>query len=121
MGVLSDILVRGTSKSILTDDGTVIAIISVFEIHEKCATVYIVPSEDAHGEHKTAFIKGVLSLKEELNFIMFAYGYNRIETLTMDDPKHNRWMQYLGFTADGTKRCYGLNGEDFIMWSRLWV
>ena len=121
MGILSNILVRGISRSILTDDGDVLAVISVLEIHKTTATVYIVPSEDAHGLFRTAFIKGVFSLRKELDFIMFAHGYRRLETLTVDEPKHNRWMQYLGFAADGVKRCYGLNGEDFIMWSKLWV
>lgn len=121
LGILSDILANGVSKTILNDSGKVLAVISVFEIHPKVATVYIVPSEDAHGSDMRAFVRGVFSIRKELNCIVATKGYNRIETLTVNEEKHNRWMEYLGFTADGVKRCYGINGEDFIMWSRLWV
>jgi hypothetical protein len=118
---LDTMIKSGVSKTILSDDGIPIAIISVLLVHQTLATVYIIPSVDAHNCKKFSFIKGVLSLRDTLEGIVRKHGLKRVETLTLDNDKHNRWMEYLGFLPEGTKRCYGLNGEDFIMWSKLWV
>ncbi len=111
----------GITKVILDDIGKALAIICVYMYHEGVAGVFIVPGIEAHTIKKRQFISGVLSLREELENIVRENKIRRIESLTMDDKKHNRWMEYLGFLAEGTKRSYGVNGEDFIMWSRLWV
>ena len=118
---LDTILSNGISRTILSDDSVPLAVVSVMLIHPGVATVSIIPSVDAHDKNKHEFISGVLSLRDELENIVRVNKIRRLETLTMDDPKHNRWMQYMGFLPEGTKEQYGANGEDFIMWRRLWV
>lgn len=44
---------------------------------------------------------------------------NRMETDCIDDELHNRWMESLGFTCEGTKRKYYL-GKDYNVWGRIW-
>lgn len=118
---LDTMIKSGISETILSHDGIPIAIISVMIIHPTLATIYIIPSTDAHSYEKFAFIRGVLKLRDRLNDVVRKYGLKRVETLTLADDKHTRWMEYLGFLPEGTKECYGLNGEDFIMWRKLWV
>lgn len=121
INILAQILQNGISKTILDGKGKPIAVVSVMIIHEGVACVHIVPSIEAHKEKRKSFISAILKLRSELEYIARKYKLRRIETLTVDDKKHNRWMEYLGFVCDGTKQMYGLNGEDFNMWSRLWV
>lgn len=118
--LLNNILQAGITKTFI-HEGKPIAIISVMQYHKGVAGIHIIPSKDAHTIYKRVFIKAVFSLRDELNKIARKYKLRRVETICYDDKEHNRWMQYLGFLAEGTKRAYGLNGEDYIMWSRLWV
>ncbi len=119
--MLHNILEKGITYVVVTDGGTAIAVGSVMLYHPGVAGVYIIPSIDAHGKYKHAFIHGIFSLREELDNIARKYKLRRIETLTLDEEKHNRWMEYLGFLPEGKKEAYGVNGEDFIMWRKLWV
>ena len=119
--ILAQILQNGISKTILDDKGKPIAIVSIMIIHKGVACIHIIPSEEAHGSKRKSFISAILRLRSELEDIARVYKLRRIETLTIDDEKHNSWMEHLGFVCDGTKQMYGLNGEDFNMWSRLWV
>lgn len=119
--LLHRMILNGISKTILADDGEPLAIISVMIIHKGVATVYVVPSERAHTSKKFSFIKGVLALRDKLDEIVYANKIRRVETLCIKDEKHDTWMEYLGFLPEGTKTAYGVNGEDFVMWSKLWV
>ncbi len=119
--IIANILKQGISKTILDDNKKVLAVISVMIYHPGVAGVHIIPDIDAHDSKKVPFIKAIISMRGKLEDIAREYKLRRIETLTVDDDKHNRWMQYLGFVADGVKQMYGVNGEDFIMWSRIWV
>ncbi len=119
--ILAQILQNGISKTILDDEKKPIAIISVMLLHRGVACVHIIPSIKAHESKRKSFISAILRLRSELEDIAKEYKLRRIETLTVDDKKHNRWMEHIGFVCDGTKQMYGVNGEDFNMWSRLWV
>ena len=119
--ILAQIFQNGISKTILDYDGKPIAIVSVMIIHKGVACVHIVPSTEAHESKKKSFISAISRLRNEFECVARQHKLRRIETLTVNDDKHNRWMEYLGFVCDGTKQMYGLNGEDFNMWSRLWV
>ncbi len=119
--MLAQIFQNGISKTILDEENKPIAIISLMIIHKGVACIHIVPSEEAHGSKRKSFISAVLRLRSELEYVAREYKLRRIETLTVDNKKHNRWMEYLGFVCDGTKQMYGINGDDFNMWSRLWV
>jgi len=118
--ILAQIFQNGISRTILDDKEKPIAIISVMIIHEGVACVHIVPSVKAHKSKRKSFISAVLRLRSELEDIAREYKLRRIETLTVDDDKHNNWMEHMGFICDGTKQMYGINGENFNMWSRLW-
>lgn len=42
---------------------------------------------------------------------------NRIEfNLPLDHHRSIRWLERLGFHYEGTRRCYGFNGEDCLMY-----
>ena len=118
--VLHDILEKGITITITDNEGKPIAIISVLIYHPGVAGIHIIPSVEAHKKKKFTFIREVYNLRRYLDDVVRIYKLRRVETLTIDDKEHNRWMEYLGFLADGTKEKYGINGEDFIMWSRLW-
>ncbi len=114
-------MLHGITGVIVDDDDKAVAIITVHIYHKGVAGIFIVPDKKAHAEKKKTFISSILFMRGILDEIVRKHNLRRVETLTIDDKKHNRWMEYLGFLADGTKRSYGLNGEDYIMWSKLWV
>lgn len=119
--VLQHILDNGISKTVVTKDGKPIAIISVMLYHTGVAGVYILPSIEAHNDNKKTFIESVKLFVENLDDIARIYKLKRMETVTKNDKKHNKFMEYFGFLPEGVKKAYGLNGEDFMMWSKLWV
>ncbi len=119
--ILAQIFQNGITKTIIDYEKKPIAIISVMLLHKGVACVHIVPSIEAHESKQKSFISTILRLRSELEDIAREYKLRRIETLTVDDDKHNNWMEHMGFVCDGTKQMYGINGEDFNMWSRLWV
>lgn len=43
---------------------------------------------------------------------------NRLETISLDDGLHDRWMRFIGFEKEGVKRRY-IKGKDYAMWGRL--
>jgi len=119
--ILAQIFQNGISRTILDDENKPIAIMSAMLIHKGVACVHIVPSMEAHSSKRKSFISAVIALRGEFENIAREYNIRRVETLTIDDEKHNRWMGRMGFLYEGTKKMYGLNGEDYNMWSRLWV
>ena len=120
--ILAQIFHNGQyTKTIVDYDKKPIAIISGMLIHDRVACIHIVPSKEAHKLKRKSFISAILRLRKELEHMARKYKLRRIETLTIDDEKHNAWMRRMGFLYEGTKKMYGLNGEDYNMWSRLWV
>ncbi len=119
--LLASIFENGITKTVLDDERKPIAIVSLLVIHKGVACVQIVPSMEAHKAKKKSFISAIIKLREELECAAREHNLRRVETLTIDDNKHNRWMEYMGFVCDGIKQSYGPNGENFGMWSRLWV
>lgn len=64
------------------------------------------------------------SLVKKVRFLIQAY-HERYKILRMDmvtevDPVFIRWGKVLGFEVEGTLRCYGPGGEDYLLQSRVW-
>ena len=45
---------------------------------------------------------------------------HRVQIMVNDTPALNRWAEVLGFTKEGVLRKYGLNGENQVMYSKIW-
>jgi hypothetical protein len=58
-------------------------------------------------------------IKRWLNDSVQALGLNRVETVSIDDDLHNRWMLFLGFKKEGVKRKFLFN-KDYAVWGRVW-
>ena len=113
------IMNNSITKVIIDGDDKALALISVMILHTGVATIFVIPSKDAHSLKKKTFIATVVSLRSTLDEIVKEHKLRRVETLTIDEEKHNTWMKFHGFQMEGVKRKYGINGEDYKMWSKL--
>jgi hypothetical protein len=57
-------------------------------------------------------------IKNWLNEQAKELSLSRMETISLDDGLHDRWMSFVGFEKEGVKRRY-INGKDYAMWGRL--
>lgn len=57
--------------------------------------------------------------REWLEKLQKQYSIRRIDTVSLDDELHRRWMGFLGFENEGLKRKY-YGEHDYIMWGKLW-
>ena len=79
------------------------------------AVIWLVPSVYITQYQKTfqkELQKWLFQVREDL-------ALQRMETECVADELHDRWMTYLGFTKEGTKKKY-FNGVDYNVWGRIW-
>lgn len=100
--------------------GKLLAVVGVMKMWEGVYEIYIVPTLEAHGSDKGAFIRAIFRLKEKLYAFKEELDIRRLQTVAPDDEMHNRWMENLGFFSEGVLRNYSINCEDHRMWSLLW-
>ena len=63
--------------------------------------------------------RNIVFLKNEINKLADELKAERLETLSLDDDRINRWHKSLGFELEGTKRKFK-KGKDFNIWAMLW-
>lgn len=102
------------AKSILTSDGkTVLGVMGAVPLLPHVCEVFILASED-QTLHPITFAKAV---RKELYTLKGKY--RRIQATSQNDDFHSRWLNWLGFNREGVLRCYGLHGEDMVMWGLI--
>ena len=61
------------------------------------------------------------AIKTKLDEIAKEKNLRRVQSLINSNSEWGeRWMEHLGFRKEGMLRAYGPNGEDFIMFSRIY-
>lgn len=59
------------------------------------------------------------TVKNWIESLASEQGIKRMETVTLTDKLHERWMKFLGFEIEGLKR-KAFFDNDYLMWGRLW-
>lgn len=96
-------------------DGVIVACFGVVVTSDGRGEVWQVPSKFVEKYARTY----CRYTKNWLMGVQADYGLRRMETISLDDALHNRWMKYLGFEKEGVKRKLFFD-KDYAMWGRIW-
>ena len=101
------ILRDDVEKLTLEDNGEVVAIIGMYNYWGRNWYGFFLMKDGVELSH-------IKELKRIMFELINIKGMLRLETLSEDCPVINRWMEFLGFDCEGTKRQY-INGKDYKM------
>lgn len=96
-------------KKIVLEDKDIKAITCFFEYHKDCWEGFFIISENMD-------LYNIKQLKLLLKKLMMQYKPVRLQTTSLDCPKINKWMKFMEFELEGTKRKF-MDGKDYKMWS----
>lgn len=97
-------------------DGRIVCCYGIVPYLRDLADIWLLPSVYAE-EHAVEMAR---ESKRFLSEMQKDLGIRRMETICLDDDLHNRWMTFLGFEKEGTKRQY-IGSMDYNMWGRVWA
>lgn len=96
-------------------NGRIICCFGISPYFGTIADIWLIPSIYMK-DHAVKVAKGTRvwldEMRQDLNL-------HRMETVSVNDDLHDRWMTFLGFEKEGIKKKY-LNGMDYAMWGRVW-
>lgn len=111
---LSDISEYGIAFTLLID-GRVIVCGGIVHGVPGVAACWLLPSLYIN-DYSHAAAKAVRTVLDDL---IEAYQLRRLETGCQNDKRHTKWMEFLGFEAEGVQRCAGVAGGDLMMWAKV--
>jgi len=97
-------------------EGVVLSVGGISNITPDCMSLWQIPSVYV-DKHVLVYGR---KITEWIDEVAKKTSAKRMETVTLNDDLHIRWMEFLKFEKEGIKRKM-LNGMDYIMWGRLWV
>jgi hypothetical protein len=115
--LISDETLEGLEHSVAITgivDGRIISCGGIIPYHHGNAEIWQIPSiyvQSVTLEY-ARFVRKWIEEQQRL------FCLHRMETLCLDDELHNRWMRFLGFQKEGTKRKW-VNDMDYCLWGRL--
>lgn len=57
-------------------------------------------------------------IRQYLDSIMETFNCHRIQSTAINDERHRRWMEFLGFNVEGKMVRYTADKRDFLMYAR---
>lgn len=110
-------LLNSEASGSLMCDGRLIAIMGYVTLWPGLVEVYVLPSKHLpqYGMAFARFAKRYIKIIKRLERI------KRMQTHSLNDDLHNRWMSFLGFkneTPEGM-RSYSVNGDMYNLWSMV--
>ncbi len=106
-------LVDLSMANTLMDDGRIIAIVGFYELWQGVYELWAVPS--VHIEkHPVAYVRQV---KRYVKQIYENFGAHRLQTTSIANHKHDKWMEALGFSYEGTLAKFGPDMLNYRMWA----
>lgn len=94
---------------VVLEDGEIKAIVCFFEYHPTCWEGFFVICDDMG-------LNDIKHLKVLLNQLIMKFKPSRLQTTSEDCPIINKWMKFMGFELEGTRKKY-MYDKDFKMWS----
>lgn len=95
-------------------DGRILGSMGFLDMWPGVCEVWVIPSRhlDRYG---LVFARAV---KRNLQTLIDDDKMHRIQVTAIDDNRHNRWLEWLGFKCEGVMKNYSYQKQDFKMWSR---
>ena len=109
-------ILEGSIAVTAVADGVIVCCYGINPYLDGVADIWLLPSIYVEEKHGMAVARGarefLANMKEDL-------GLRRMETTCLADDLHDRWMTFLGFEKEGTKKQY-YGGKDYHVWGKLW-
>jgi len=96
-------------------DGRILMSAGVSVVWNGVAEVWVIPSKYVE-KYPIAFNRAI---REYLSSVMDTFNLHRLQTSSVADEKHARWMRWLGFKQEGIMRQYTTNKTDYYNWGRV--
>ena len=96
-------------------DGRIMCCGGVAPYRNGNSDVWLIPSVHLN----TAKFTFTRELRKWLFQVREDLSLTRMQTFSIEDDLHNRWMRFLGFTKEGVMRKYN-KGMDYGVWGRIW-
>ena len=94
-------------------DGRILGVMGYVEMWRGTCEVYVLPSEYIK-EYGLVFAR---IIKSNLKMLREVQKFHRIQVTAVDDDKHKRWLEWLGFKCEGVLKKYSINQQDYKMWA----
>lgn len=97
-------------------DGRILAILGYIHLFPDVVEVFLLPSQYL-PRYGTMFAREVKRLQRALesNGIV-----RRMQTSSVADDLHDRWMNFLGFTCEAHEMKNFVNGQTYRLWARIY-
>jgi len=95
-------------------DGSLVACAGIMNMWPKVGAMWSLISKNIPGNGVLA----VRSAKERIENVMQDYRRIQVEVLT-DSDVSVRFIEFLGFTREGTMKSYGPGGQDYYLYARV--
>lgn len=96
-------------------DGVILFIGAWFYVMPGVIEVFIYPSIQVDAYPKVFFAE----VQWYLDHLQSGEGVRRLQTWGSDTDLSKRWLESLGFKQEGLLYCYGLGGENVLIWGRV--
>lgn len=95
-------------------DGRIVGFTGYFQLWPGVAEVWLIPTKYV----KDRPLLLVRTLKRYIEGIVENLKLHRIQTTSIDDQRHNRFLEVLGFESEGVAKDYIRRGSDHRYWAR---
>ncbi len=102
----------GVSNTLI-HDGKVLAIVGAYTLWPGVLEVWVVPSRYV-TQYSLTYLK---SIKKYVKTLQDGFQPHRMQTQSLNNELHDRWMGFLGFTKEGIMRKFGTDKQDYALWS----
>ncbi len=109
--ILSEI---GESITIIYD-GRIITCCGFIEVWSGVCEVWQIPS--VYITDKPILFARII--KRYLDRLVETFKWHRMQTTSLNDELHRRWMKWLGFEREGLLRRYSYDKQDYVQWGKL--
>jgi len=108
-------LIGISNSCTLLYNGVVLAIMGYYELWPGVIEVWVFPSKYI-PQYARPYLRVVRRYIEGI----FAHcNAHRLQTSSIDNEMHTRWMGFLGFKSEGVMERYTTTGQNYRMWARI--
>ena len=109
---LVNVAFYGVSSTLFVE-GKILAIFGYYELWPGVINIWIFPSKYIY-DHKLSYLK---LARRYIKHLVRNVQFHRLQTITIADETHDKWMWFLGFLKEGTLEKYSPDKVDYNQWA----